>query len=81
MHYQSLAINDPGGLIFGVAPRPVTTRSGMVIGGDTVYPELNFTLPPMNISADATGGAAELRTDHRGRFAPGGGSRSARSGR
>lgn len=51
MIYQSLAIDTPGSLIFGHAPKPVTTRSGMVIGGGTVYPELNFTLPPMTISA------------------------------
>ena len=51
MHYQSLAISDPAELIFGQAPKPVTTRSGMVIGGGTVYPELNFTLPPMAIDA------------------------------
>ena len=47
MHFKSLAIDDPVDLIFGVAPKPLTTRSGMVIGGGIVYPELNFTLPPM----------------------------------
>jgi methanol--5-hydroxybenzimidazolylcobamide Co-methyltransferase len=51
VHYNSLAISDPAELIFGLAPKPVTTRSGMVIGGGTVYPELNFTLPPMSIDA------------------------------
>jgi methanol--5-hydroxybenzimidazolylcobamide Co-methyltransferase len=51
MHFKSLAISDPAELIFGLAPKPVTTRSGMVIGGGTVYPELNFTLPPMSIEA------------------------------
>jgi methanol--5-hydroxybenzimidazolylcobamide Co-methyltransferase len=51
MLYKSLAIEDPLDLIFGVAPKPVTTRSGMVIGGGTVYPELNFTLPPMRIDS------------------------------
>ncbi len=51
MHYKSLAISDPLELTFGLAPKPVTTRSGMVIGGGTVYPELNFTLPPMSIDA------------------------------
>ena len=52
MHYKSLAIADPVELTFGLAPKPVTTRSGMVIGGGTVYPELNFTLPPMSIDAN-----------------------------
>ena len=51
MHYKTLAIADPAELIFGVAPKPVATKSGMVIGGGTVYPELNFTLPPMAIDA------------------------------
>jgi len=51
MYYNSLAISNPAELTFGVAPKPVTTKSGMVIGGGTVYPELNFTLPPMQIEA------------------------------
>ena len=51
MRYQSLAISDPAELTFGLAPKPVTTRSGMVIGGGTVYPELNFTLPAMAVDA------------------------------
>ncbi len=61
MHYQTLAIADPTELIFGIAPKPVTTRSGMVIGGGTVYPELNFTLPPMQIDADTM---AEIRRQY-----------------
>jgi methanol--5-hydroxybenzimidazolylcobamide Co-methyltransferase len=48
--YSSLAISTPADLVFGRAPRPVRTRSGMVIGGGDVYPELNFTLPPMEIN-------------------------------
>jgi methanol--5-hydroxybenzimidazolylcobamide Co-methyltransferase len=51
MHFKCPAISDPAQLIFGLAPKPVTTRSGMVIGGGTVYPELNFTLPPISIEA------------------------------
>lgn len=49
MKYNSLAISNPADLIFGAAPHPVDTRSGMRIGGGTVYPELNFTLPPIQI--------------------------------
>jgi methanol---5-hydroxybenzimidazolylcobamide Co-methyltransferase len=45
--YQNLTIADPADLRFGVAPQPLTTRHGLVLGGGTVYPELNFTLPPM----------------------------------
>jgi methanol--5-hydroxybenzimidazolylcobamide Co-methyltransferase len=51
MKYQSLAIERPESLVFGHAPHPLTTRSGMVIGGGCVYPELNFTLPSMEITA------------------------------
>ncbi len=50
--YSSLAITDPDKLIFGAAPKPVTTRRGLVIGGGKVYPEVNFTLPSMAISAE-----------------------------
>jgi len=45
--FDRLAIADPKELRFGVAPKPLTTRRGLKIGGGTVYPELNFTLPPM----------------------------------
>ncbi len=48
--WTSLAINDPHDLIFGVAPKPLTTQSGLTIGGGHVYPELNFTLPAMSIN-------------------------------
>jgi len=51
MHYKNLAIDNASELTFGVAPKPVATRSGMVIGGGLVYPELNFTLPPMTVDA------------------------------
>lgn len=47
--YTQLAIDNPADLLFGTAPHPLTTRSGMVIGGGTVYPELNFTLPTMTV--------------------------------
>ncbi len=49
--YSQLAINNLDDFIFGRAPYPVTTKSGLVIGGGQVYPELNFTLPPMEITA------------------------------
>ncbi len=49
MVFRKLAIADPRLLAFGTAPKPVTTKRGLVIGGGTVYPELNFTLPTMTI--------------------------------
>lgn len=49
---SKLAISNPKNLIFGRSPKPVATKSGMVIGGGQVYPEINFTLPPMLITAE-----------------------------
>ena len=49
--FASLAIDDPRELVFGKCKHPITLRNGMVIGGGTVYPELNFTLPGMEIDA------------------------------
>ena len=47
IYYDRLSISDPTELRFGVAPKPLVTRRGLTIGGGVVYPELNFTLPPM----------------------------------
>lgn len=47
--YTTLAIPNPDDLLFGIAPKPLTTKHGMVIGGGQVYPEINFTLPAMTI--------------------------------
>lgn len=45
-------VTDPAALVFGRAPRPVRCGlGGLVLGGGQVYPELNFTLPPMLIEA------------------------------
>jgi methanol--5-hydroxybenzimidazolylcobamide Co-methyltransferase len=49
--FDHLAISNPDDLLFGSAPRPLATRLGMNIGGGEVYPELNFTLPPMFVDA------------------------------
>jgi len=49
--YDTLAISDPQDLRFGIAPKPLTTRRGMVLGGGLVYPEINFTLPNIEINA------------------------------
>lgn len=49
--YRELAIGNPANLRFGVAPTPLITRQGLTIGGGVVYPELNFTLPPMLVNA------------------------------
>lgn len=48
--YTHLAIDTPDDLAYGVCPRPLRTRSGLTLGGGTVYPELNFTLPAMLVT-------------------------------
>ena len=50
--FTQLAISNPADLRFGVAPKPLITRRGMAIGGGLVYPELNFTLPPMYVNGE-----------------------------
>ncbi len=61
MKFTELTINDPADLIFGTAPKPVLTRRGLLIGGGQVYPELNFTLPPVDVSI---ANLAEIRTHY-----------------
>lgn len=38
--------------IYGKSQKPIALKNGMVIGGGTVYPEINFTLPPILITQD-----------------------------
>jgi|CZKI01.1.fsa_nt_gi methanol--5-hydroxybenzimidazolylcobamide Co-methyltransferase len=51
MKYQNLAITNADDLLFGTAPKPLLTRQGLRLGGGLVYPELNFTLPAMEVTA------------------------------
>jgi len=48
--FNQLAYSNLDDFVYGSCPKPVTTKSGMVIGGGTVYPEINFTLPGMDIN-------------------------------
>lgn len=50
MKFKELTIQNPEDLYFGKAPHPVTTPRGLTIGGGIIYPELNFTLPPVAIN-------------------------------
>lgn len=50
MKYKELTIPNVTDLMFGKSPKPVHTRRGLEIGNGYVYPELNFTLPPMSIN-------------------------------
>lgn len=51
--FTSLAIQNLDSFLYGTSPKPVTLKNGLVIGGGTVYPELNFTLPNMIVDADS----------------------------
>lgn len=48
--FRSLAVAGPQDLVFGRSPRPVSCGHGLVIGAGQVYPEVNFTLPPLLIT-------------------------------
>ncbi|BBB91812.1 MAG TPA: methyltransferase MtaB domain-containing protein [Methylomusa anaerophila] len=49
--FDKLAYNSLNDFVYGSAPNPVKTKHGLVIGGGAIYPELNFTLPPMEVTA------------------------------
>jgi len=45
----TLAIPTEDQLIYGVCPHPLSCGLGLTIGAGTVFPEVNFTLPPISI--------------------------------
>jgi len=49
--FTTLAYDSVDDFIYGSCPNPVTCKNGLVIGGGEIYPEVNFTLPPMNATA------------------------------
>ncbi|HTS00063.1 MAG TPA: methyltransferase MtaB domain-containing protein [Bacteroidota bacterium] len=53
--FDTLQIGESGSFSFGLSPRPVRCGFGLELGRGSVYPELNFTLPPMTISAGTWG--------------------------
>lgn len=48
--YKTLAIAEPEQLVFGLSPRPVHCGFDLEIGAGLVFPEVNFTLPAMEIT-------------------------------
>ncbi len=48
--FDKLSISQLDEFIYGRSPHPVTLKNGMVIGGGQVHPEVNFTLPSMQIT-------------------------------
>lgn len=50
--FKNVAYDSLSDFIYGKAKKPVALKNGMVIGGGTVYPEINFTLPTMLITKE-----------------------------
>jgi len=50
--FSSTAYSELSDFIFGKSAYPVKLKNGMTIGGGLVYPEVNFTLPPMLITKE-----------------------------
>jgi methanol--5-hydroxybenzimidazolylcobamide Co-methyltransferase len=53
LRYDSLTIPDAQDLVFGRAPYPLRCGLELELGAGAVFPEVNFTLPPIAIT-DAT---------------------------
>jgi methanol--5-hydroxybenzimidazolylcobamide Co-methyltransferase len=51
-NYTKTAYDTCDDFIYGHAKNPVTLKNGLSIGGGVLYPEINFTLPPMQIEHD-----------------------------
>jgi len=50
--FAALAIPSQEQLVYGVCPHPLSCGLGLTIGAGTVFPEVNFTLPPISIGDD-----------------------------
>ncbi|WP_282433584.1 methyltransferase MtaB domain-containing protein, partial [Desulfosporosinus metallidurans] len=50
--FTDVAYTELNEFIYGHAKKPVNCNNGMVIGGGTVYPEVNLTLPTMLINEE-----------------------------
>ena len=61
--FDKLAYKSVDDFVYGSCPKPVTTKSGLVIGGGDVYPELNFTLPSMIVNEDSIKDAYQIYKD------------------
>ena len=51
--FNETVYKDLNTFVYGKAEYPVALSNGMSIGGGTVYPEINFTLPPMTIEKNS----------------------------
>ncbi|MDF2654310.1 MAG: hypothetical protein K0R19_784 [Bacillota bacterium] len=50
VRFDKLAYDSVDDYIYGSSPKPIKTKKGLVIGGGEIYPELNFTLPTMDVN-------------------------------
>ena len=50
--FTKTAYENLSDFVYGKSIYPVKLKNGMSIGGGTVYPEVNFTLPPMLITKE-----------------------------
>jgi methanol--5-hydroxybenzimidazolylcobamide Co-methyltransferase len=50
--FNTTAYQNLSELVYGTAKKPITLKNGMVLGGGTLYPEINFTLPSMHCNAE-----------------------------
>jgi len=64
--YTQLAITDTREMVFGRAPRPVSCGFDLTIGAGQVFPEVNFTLPAIEVTA-ATQNAVHAQYDEMAR--------------
>lgn len=48
--YRTLSYGEAGEMVFGRALRPLRCGYELVIGAGQVFPEVNYTLPPMEVS-------------------------------
>jgi methanol--5-hydroxybenzimidazolylcobamide Co-methyltransferase len=49
---KTIAIDSLSDFVYGRCPKPVKTKRGLEIGTGIVFPEVNFTLPAMNINKE-----------------------------
>ena len=50
--FTRTAYEDVGDFLYARAKFPVSLKNGIVIGDGVLYPEINFTLPPMTIDRE-----------------------------
>ena len=78
--FANLAIGNADDLVFGVAPHPVRCGLGLEIGSGKVYPEVNFTLPTMELTETLlAAGPRPLRGNRTASRGPSGTSEGSRS--